>query len=228
MQTFARLFSIITFLLSLGFVAQALPTVAKGGAPAAREYSSPASYGNSDPSYGTPSYSDVNPSSNKDGAPALDVIALFVDLKTDTDDIFAKMGAASDVAAFQALADALIVKVEACVGLLSVKVNLSTSDKARVVELILNFFVTCIKVCADVSIRLGVAACASVCLKLDICFKLFFLAIDICIDGFLGLFVFACAKLDGSVLAALKIVGFTNCIQLLNLSVVAAALGVAL
>jgi hypothetical protein len=56
MHTFTRLFSIAAFLLSLGFIAQALPTPAKGAALSVRQYGTPASYSGNDDSYGTSSY----------------------------------------------------------------------------------------------------------------------------------------------------------------------------
>ncbi|KAG8786076.1 hypothetical protein FRC12_016935 [Ceratobasidium sp. 428] len=223
MQLSARLFSIITFLVSLGFVAQALPTTAKGGALAAREYSSPASYGNGSPSYGTPPYGDVDPSS-KD----LDILAIFTNFEAEYQPILADIAVVVDVATLNAKVDLLVEKMHALVICLKVTVQLSASDKARVVELFLNFFLACIKVCADVSIRLGVEACAGIWVKLDICFKLLIVAFDFCIGGFIGLLISACAKLDVSVFTALKTVHLSACIDLLQVLKVALGLGVAL
>jgi hypothetical protein len=81
MQTFSRLFSIVTFLLSLGFIAQALPTPANGGALSVRQYGAPVSSGgnsgNGD-SYGTNG--------------AIDVLAVMVDLKAKVDPILVELG----------------------------------------------------------------------------------------------------------------------------------------
>jgi hypothetical protein len=87
MQTFTRLFSIVTFLLSLGFIAQALPTPANGAALAVRQYDAPASY---DDSYGSNPY--VNAENGNGLSVNLDVLNLVVELKDNVQVKLALLG----------------------------------------------------------------------------------------------------------------------------------------
>jgi hypothetical protein len=87
MQTFTRLFSIVTFLLSLGFITQALPTPANGAALAVRQYDAPASYGDS---YGSNPYGSTE---NGNGLSMdLDVLALVLDLKAKVEPLCVDLG----------------------------------------------------------------------------------------------------------------------------------------
>jgi hypothetical protein len=102
MQTFGRLLPVLTFLLSVGFMAQALPAAARSGALSVRDYSSPeysshgynspAGYNNGNDKYTSPhengGYSGSKGGINKN----IDVLALVTDLKVQLDPKVALLG----------------------------------------------------------------------------------------------------------------------------------------
>jgi hypothetical protein len=97
MQTFGRLLSVLTFLLSLGFLAQALPAAPRAGL-AVRQYNSPAPQspgaGYTKPGSGNGS-GDISPVPSNEGK-TVDVIALMTDLKVNVDGHLKAMGKLRD------------------------------------------------------------------------------------------------------------------------------------
>ena len=89
MQTFSRLLSVVTLVLSFGFLAHALPISPSGSALAARQYGSPESYGNDNnhyggSSYGGSEYGNVGEYGSQAGN-QIDVLALLTELKAQVD-----------------------------------------------------------------------------------------------------------------------------------------------
>ncbi|KAG8736809.1 hypothetical protein FRC10_008940 [Ceratobasidium sp. 414] len=223
MQTFTRLFSIITFLLSLGFIAQALPAPVQGGALAAREY------GHSDPSYGTVPYGNGEPANGKHGQHTPDVLAILGNLHNDVDPILSALKAADTEVDAKVHVDALVVKIKAAVDLLpTVLIAVDVDVKAKIAAICVKIFVAIITACAAVSVKLGVSVCLSLWAQIDVCLHLLFLALDVCLGGFISIFAQLCLNLDVSVFAHLKLIHLDHCVALLALvaKVSAAVVGV--
>jgi hypothetical protein len=93
MQTFGRLLSVLTFLLSLGFIAQALPAPVRSGALSVRQYSAPTPDSYSSGNNYTPSNEGGNYSGYDGSNPSKsDVLALVLGLKADLDPKLALLG----------------------------------------------------------------------------------------------------------------------------------------
>lgn len=105
MQTFSRLLSVVTLVLSFGFLAHAMPIPTSESALAVRQYGSPESYGNNNHyggnsnggnSYGGNSnggseYGDVSEYGSQAGN-QLDVLALVTGLKAQLESPVALLG----------------------------------------------------------------------------------------------------------------------------------------
>lgn len=99
MQTFSRLLSVVTIVLSFGFLAHALPIPSSGNALVARQYGSPESYSNGN-NYGDNPYGSSNSDSEygnvgEYGSQAgnqIDVLTLLTDLKAKIDPSIALLG----------------------------------------------------------------------------------------------------------------------------------------
>ncbi|KAG9078918.1 hypothetical protein FRC06_008047 [Ceratobasidium sp. 370] len=229
MQTFARLFSIVTFLLSLGFIAQALPTPAQGAALAAREYGAPALYARSDPSSGTVPYGNGEPAGGNHGHSTPDVLAILLGLKADIDPMLTALVAADTVVVAKVQVDAIVVKVKAVVAVLpTVLIAVDAEVKAKIAALFVEIFVAIISACASVSVKLGVSVCLSLWAQIDVCLHLLLLALNVCLGGFISIVAKLCLDLDASVFVSLKLIHLDLCVALLTLvaKVSAAVVGI--
>ncbi|CAE6527618.1 unnamed protein product [Rhizoctonia solani] len=199
MQTFGRLLSVLTFLLSLGFIAHALPAAPHAGL-AVREYNSPA------PSSG--GYS--RPSSGND------VLNLVVALKAKVDvhvDLLAKAAVVPDV---EVSVVAIVAEVKACVAVLvGVKLDVDAEVKAKIAVTIVAIISAIVKVCAAVSVKLGVQVCLALWAQIDVALHLLILTLNVCISGFLAVLIKLCLNLDAEIIAALKLVRLDLCVRIL-------------
>ncbi|KAG9097339.1 hypothetical protein FS749_006546 [Ceratobasidium sp. UAMH 11750] len=214
MQTFTRLFSIVTFLLSLGFIAQALPTpAAHGGALAAREYGAAAVYARSD------AYGNGAPANTKNGGgDPVDVLAIVVDLKAKVDPIVAMLGAATCVDDTKVQVDALVAEVKVVIAVLpTVLIAVSAEVKAKIAAIFVEIFIAIITACAAVSVRLGVAVCLSLWAQIDVCLHALLLALNVCCGGIIAIVAKLCLELDASVCANLKLIHFDLLVVVLSL-----------
>lgn len=99
MQTFSRLLSVVTLVLSLGFLAHALPVPATRNALATRQYGTSESYGN-DNNYGGNSYGKSKSGSEygnggeygSQSGNTIDVFELLTGLKEDIDPFLSLLG----------------------------------------------------------------------------------------------------------------------------------------
>ncbi|QRW01290.1 transmembrane protein [Ceratobasidium sp. AG-Ba] len=203
MQTFTRLFSIITFLLSLGFIAQALPTQARGVALAARQYDAPATYGSSDPSYGSPSYDN---GSNKIGVPALDVESLMSALDTNLAPHISTLAAATDIAAAQVPVVAMVAEMKGVVAKLQgVVLTVDPSVVVTIAQIYVKIVIAIVAALASLVGKLGLTVCISLIAQLDVCLHLLLLTLSLCISGFLQACIKLCVHLDAKVLLDMKL-----------------------
>ncbi|CAE6471976.1 unnamed protein product [Rhizoctonia solani] len=215
MQTFARLLSFVAFLLSVGFLAQALPTTAGNGL-AVRDYSSPAGYngGNghsgdsgfpSSPSYSkesTPSFKEDNETPSK-----IDLLAHVGKLYVDLEPLCKDLELSVDVNAAATVVDKIVLVVKAFVAILvNVKLNLSLDIKTQIAVKIVACISLIVKALAAVCVKLGVNVCVALIAKIDVCLQLLLITLNVCVDGLLEIIISLCAKLDVKVLAALKVV----------------------
>ncbi|KAH7344169.1 hypothetical protein B0J17DRAFT_645561, partial [Rhizoctonia solani] len=180
---------VLTFLLSVGFLAQALPTAAGNGL-AVREYSTPAGY-NSGSGYNGGSEHTPSPSYSKEASPAskegdhdhkLDLISLLAKLHDDVVPVCKELVAT-------VLVDKIVVLVKACVAVL-VNVKLLPINLIPRLQLI-------VKALAAVCVKLGV--------DIDVCLHLLLITLNVCVDELLAIIISLCAKLDVSVLTAIKV-----------------------
>ncbi|KAG8719459.1 hypothetical protein FRC08_002773 [Ceratobasidium sp. 394] len=215
MQTFTRLFSIVTFLLSLGFIAQALPTpAAHGGALAAREYGAAAVYARSD------AYGNGAPANTKNGGgdPPVDVLAIVVGLKVKVDPIVAMLGAATCLDDAKVQVDALVAEIKVVIAVLpTVLIAVSAEVKAKIAAIFVEIFIAIITACAAVSVRLGVAVCLSLWAQIDVCLHALLLALNVCCGGIIAIVAKLCLELDASVCANLKLIHFDLLVVVLSL-----------
>ncbi|CAE6388922.1 unnamed protein product [Rhizoctonia solani] len=206
MHTFARLLSFVTFLLSVGFLAQALPTTGNG--LVARDYSSPGGHnggsghngnsgydGNSGYNGGheySPSYGkEASPASKEgdhDPSPKIDVLAIVAQLYTDIEPICKELEVAATLEVATKLVDKIVILVKAMVAVcVNVKLDLSVDVKTQVAIKLVAFICLVVKALAAVCVKLGVdlvvKALAAVCVKLgvDVCIALI-AKIDVCLQ----------------------------------------------
>ncbi|KEP47106.1 putative transmembrane protein [Rhizoctonia solani 123E] len=217
MQTFGRLLSVLTFLLSLGFFAHALPAAPNAGL-AVRAYGSPA------PSNG--GYS--KPTSGGD------VLNIMADLKVKVDAHVEVLAKAVVVADVKARVDLLVADIKAvatvCTG---VKLNVDAEVTAKIAVTIVAIisvrlvsysismtFLTLleqaiVKVCAALSVKIGVQVCLALWAQIDVALHLLILTLNVCISGFLQILIKLCVNLDAEVIAALKVVRLDLCVKIL-------------
>ncbi|QRV87161.1 transmembrane protein [Ceratobasidium sp. AG-Ba] len=217
MQTFTRLFSIITFLLSLGFIAQALPTQARGAALAVRQYEAPATYGGSDPSYGSPSYGNDN-NNNKNGMPALDVRGVMVALDTNLAPHINTLAAATDIAAAQVSAMAIVTEIKSVVAKVQgVIVAVDASVVVEIAQIYVNIVIAIVSALASLVGKLGLTVCISLIAQIEVCMHLLLLTLNVCISGFLKACIKLCVNLDAKVLLDMKSCNLQLLIAILRL-----------
>ncbi|CAE6384337.1 unnamed protein product [Rhizoctonia solani] len=212
MKTFARLFSFIAFLLSVGFLAQALPTTAGNGL-AVRDYSTPAGYNGGSPGSGspsTPSYSkESSPSYKEDKGPSsIDLVSVVVKLEKDLGVVCKELEASVDINAATVAVDKIVIIIKAFVAIIvGVKVDLSVDIKTQIAVQIVACISLIVKALAAVCVRLGADVCVALIAKIDVCIQLLLITINVCVDGILAIIISLCAKLDVQVLAAIKLLG---------------------
>ncbi|CAE7197554.1 unnamed protein product [Rhizoctonia solani] len=198
MQTFGRLFSVLTFLLSLGFIAHALPAAPHAGL-AIRDYSPAPSNGG----YNKPT----------SGQGVLDVV---LDLKVKVDGHLGVLAKASVLADVKVAVEALVIDVKACAAaLVGVKVDVDAEIKAKIAATIVVIISAIVKVCAAVSVKIGVQACLALWAQIDVALHLLILTLNVCITGFLQVLIKLCLNLDAEIIAALKLVRLDLCVRIL-------------
>ncbi|CAE7197543.1 unnamed protein product [Rhizoctonia solani] len=198
MQTFGRLFSVLTFLLSLGFIAHALPAAPHAGL-AIRDYSpAPSNGGYTKPSSGH------------------DILAVVADLKVKVDAhavVMAKAGVLADV---KVIVDGIVADIKAvatvCAG---VKVNVDADIQAKIALHIVAIISVIVKSCAAVSAKIGVQACLALWAQIDVALHILILTLNVCISGFLQVLIKLCLNLDAEIIAALKVVRLDLCVRIL-------------
>ncbi|KAJ1302485.1 hypothetical protein OPQ81_002803 [Rhizoctonia solani] len=214
MQTFGRLLSVLTFLLSLGFIAQALPTTPRAAGLAVRDYS-PAPHTPSNGGYTKPgSGSEVTTS---DGGKTLDLNALIVvDLKAKVDAHVAAIAKVNTAVDLDVKIKALVVDIKAVVAVLvNAKVNLDVDAKLKLAVAIHAMIIAIVKVCATVVVKIGVAACVSILAQLDVAIHSLILVLNVAIDGFLTVLVKLFVDIDADVAAAIKVCGLNLVVKIL-------------
>ncbi|KAF8759815.1 hypothetical protein RHS01_02221 [Rhizoctonia solani] len=160
MKTFARLFSFIAFLLSVGFLARALPTTAGNGL-AVRDYSTPAGYNESSPSY----KEDKGPSS-------IDLVSVVVKLEKDLGVVCKELEASVDINAATVAVDKIVIIIKAFVAIIvGVKVDLSVDIKTQIAVQIVACISLIVKALAAVCVRLGADVCVALIAKIDVAFS---------------------------------------------------------
>ncbi|KAG9095074.1 hypothetical protein FRC06_010149 [Ceratobasidium sp. 370] len=213
MRTFARLFSIVA-LLSLGFVAQALPYEAKGGAVAARENGAPATFAGSDPSFsGVTPYDDDTPQNTRR---APDSMMLLTTLNNDVSVLCLKLKSSSNPEDAKAVIGLVISKLKACAlaGLGATPIP----DKAKAATVFLGILQAVVTACAAVSAKFGAGICVDLLAQVDAAIFSLLSNLDKCFDGFVPVVAGLCAKLDGTFAANLKALGFQLVAKALGLA----------
>ncbi|CAE6431509.1 unnamed protein product [Rhizoctonia solani] len=233
MQTFARLLSFVAFLLSVGFLAQALPTAAAGNGIAVRDYSSPAGYsgaGNNGNS-GSPSSSSYSKESSPsfkddDKSNSIDILPLVLKLGKDIKPVCAELEAAADITVAVALVDKIVIIIKAFVAILvNVKLNLSLDVKTKIAVEIVACISVILKALAAVCAKLGVDVCIALIAKIDVCFQLLLITLNLCVDGLLAIIISLILKIDGTVLAVIKNLNLELFIKICGLLQIFASLG---
>ncbi|QRV87159.1 transmembrane protein [Ceratobasidium sp. AG-Ba] len=228
MRTFTRLFSFITLFLSLGFIAQALPSNgivgptgngAKGPtarALAVRSYATPAAYNVNKP-YGSTSYGS---GSNNDNDPSsLDVVSMMHTLKLDLAPRVEALGAAADFDAAQVQISNIVALIQtAVVEIEHVNVEVTKSVAAEIARCFVDIIISIVSACGLLVGKLGATICISLFVQLDTCLCLFLLALNAGISGLLQIVVDLCLKLDVKVLTDLKLCNTQLLIGILNLT----------
>ncbi|CAE6433741.1 unnamed protein product [Rhizoctonia solani] len=233
MQTFARLLSFVTFLLSVGFIAQALPTAPTGNGIAVRDYNTPAGYdgghgynGGSgytpSPVYSKDSYSNEAAPANKEGdhdpSSKLDLLALATKLHTDMEPLCKDLEAAADINAATHTVDKILIVIQAVIAsCVDLKLNLDIDTKTKIAVEIMACITLIVKALAAVCVKLGVNVCLALIAKIDMCLQLLLITLNLCVDGLLVIIIPLCAKFDVSVLAALKLCNLELLIKICGL-----------
>ncbi|KAG8757225.1 hypothetical protein FRC11_004699 [Ceratobasidium sp. 423] len=231
MQNFARLLSFVTFLLSVGFLAQALPTTHTGNGIAVRDYNTPSGY-NSGNGYNSGSGYDGGSGYSKEAAPAnkhsdptpnIDLLALVTKLNNDVEPLCKELEAAVDVKVAADIVDKIVALVKelvaACV---NVKLDLSVDIKAQIAAKVVACISVIVKALAAVCVKLGVDVCLSLIAKIDVCIHHLLSTLGACVDGLLKVIIGLCLNLDVAVLAALKLCNLKLVVNILALKIVAA------
>ncbi|KAF8604477.1 hypothetical protein BDV93DRAFT_606138 [Ceratobasidium sp. AG-I] len=226
MQTFSRLLSVVTLVLSFGFLAQALPIPTPGNALAARQYGSPESYGK-DNNYGGNSYGGNSNGGSEYGnggeygsqaGNQVDVLALLADLKAHVEPAATLLAAADNVESAKIQVNVMVVAIKSCVSTLTGKTALVEQDvKVKIAQLVFEIFLSIVSACSAVSVKLGVSVCLSLWASIDIALHLLLLTLNVCIGGLLQLIVALFASVDVSVLAQVKVLHLDLCVAILQL-----------
>ncbi|CAE7122175.1 unnamed protein product [Rhizoctonia solani] len=180
-------------------------------------YSTPAGY-NGNSGYGghsgyngegySPSYSKEDPSySNKEGGHTpIDLLAHVNKLKTDVEPLCKELEVAPTVEVATGIVAKIVLLIKAFVALcVNVKLDLSVDIKTKIAVEIVACISLIVKALAAVCIRLGVTVCIALIAQIDVCLQLLLITLNVCVDGLLAIIISLCAKLDVSVLAALKL-----------------------
>ncbi|CAE6451224.1 unnamed protein product [Rhizoctonia solani] len=209
MQTFGRLLSVLTFLLSLGFLAQALPAAPASGL-AVRQYNSPSTQSPGS-GYTKPSSDSGSGVTPVQGVKTIDVVAIVnVDLTPKVQAHVAAIAEVKTVADLDVKVKALIVDIKAIIAILvGAKVNIDAEAKLKLAVAIHAMIISIVKVCATVVAKLGVSACVGIMAQLDVVIHSLILTLIVCIDGFLGLLVKLFVDVDATVVAAIKTCGLS-------------------
>ncbi|KDN35360.1 hypothetical protein RSAG8_11634, partial [Rhizoctonia solani AG-8 WAC10335] len=221
MQTFARLLSFVTLLLSVGFLAQALPTAAAGNGLAVRDYSTPAGYNggsgyNSDPGYNGNSGSNDDPSYSPspshghgkegDHTPSIDLLDHVSKLHVAVVPICKELEVAATVEVATGHIDKIVDLIKALIAVcVNVKLDLSADVKTEIAVKIVALICLIAKALAAVSVKLGVAVCLHLFAKIDVCLHLLMITLNVCVGGLVPIIISLGSKLDAPVLAALKL-----------------------
>ncbi|KAB5590196.1 transmembrane protein [Ceratobasidium theobromae] len=227
MQSFGRLLSVLTFLLSLGFVARALPSPARSDALTVRSYNTP-DYKSTSDKYTTP-YENDDRSGSKTTDPSqsnsIDILGVMVGLKGQLTPKVALLAKANTVvdATVEVTAIVDIVK-NACAPLANVTLNVAADVQVRIAHIVVDILVAIISACATVSARLGVSVCLSLWAQIDVVLHLLILTLNACISGLLKLIIDLCANLDAEILAHLDIIHLDLCVKILGLAAKLSAL----
>ncbi|KAF8750467.1 hypothetical protein RHS01_09285 [Rhizoctonia solani] len=192
MQTFGRLLSVLTFLLSLGFLAQALPAAPASGL-AVRQYNSPSTQSPGS-GYTKPSSDSGSGVTPVQGVKTIDVVAIVnVDLTPKVQAHVAAIAEVKTVADLDVKVKALIVDIKAIIAILvGAKVNIDAEAKLKLAVAIHAMIISIVKVCATSLPSL-----------------VLILTLIVCIDGFLGLLVKLFVDVDATVVAAIKTCGLS-------------------
>ncbi|KAJ1308207.1 hypothetical protein OPQ81_003922 [Rhizoctonia solani] len=216
MKTFARLLSFVTLLLSVGFLAQALPTTSTGNGVAVRDYHAPGGYNGGSGHSGNPDYT---PSPKADPAPApagkegdhdpknsVDLLALVTKLNVDVAPLCKELEVAADVTVAAAVVAKIVVLIKALVAVcVNVKLDLDVDVKTAIAVQIVACISLIVKALAAVSVKLGVTVCLALFAQIDVCLQLLLVTLNVCVDGLLDIVISLCANLDIHVLAAIKL-----------------------
>ncbi|KAG9096657.1 hypothetical protein FS749_008041 [Ceratobasidium sp. UAMH 11750] len=175
MHAFTRLTSFLLFVLSLSFLACAVPTTAAVGSK------------------------DLAARCDNCGK---DVLGIAKALKADVF-VFAEAVAKVDtVAKVEALVNPLIVKVKGAaekIRGLGVLADVDAVTKAQIVAEVVAIIYAILQVCLSLSAKLGLSVLVAIFAELDACLQLFLLELGICIAGIveliLKLLLGACAKI---------------------------------
>ncbi|CAE6459703.1 unnamed protein product [Rhizoctonia solani] len=207
MQTFGRLLSVLTFLLSLGFLAQALPAAPRAGL-AVRQYNSPAPQ-SPGAGYTKPSSDNGSGVAPINGGKTVDIIAsVVVEFKPKVDAHVTAIAKVETVAELDATIKALIGDIKILIAILvGGKAHLDVDARLKLAVAVHAMIIAIVKVCATIVVKLGVSACASIMAQLDVVLHSLVLAISVCVDGFLGVFVNLSINVDVAIVAALKTCG---------------------
>ncbi|CAE6438540.1 unnamed protein product [Rhizoctonia solani] len=215
MQTFGRLLSVLTFLLSLGFIAQAMPAAPRAGL-AVRQYNSPESYSPSNGGYTKPSSGNGVIGAPSNGGKTVDVLAMVTDLKAKVDAHVVVLAQVKVLAEAKTAVEALVVDIKACAAaLVDVKIDLGVEVKTKIAVAVMAMISAIVKVCAAVSVKVGVQVCLALWAQIDVALHLLILTLKVCIPGFLKVIIDLGANLDDEVIVALKVVRLDLCAKML-------------
>ncbi|KAG9120096.1 hypothetical protein FRC07_004560 [Ceratobasidium sp. 392] len=193
MPTFTRLLSMITFLLSLSFIAQALPAATEGRALAVREY-------------GIPSYA-INPTNGK----TPDIMITMSDFKNAIDVELLRLGGATDVAGAKIAVENISRKVKGVVYTIGgKKIPVTNEIKAKVAGKFIEVAKLLVAAFASALVKLGPDSLALFA-DFDHCFHILFVVISKSIgEGFGQACTGLSANFDNTTLTNIKSIGWKS------------------
>ncbi|KAG8694646.1 hypothetical protein FRC08_008345 [Ceratobasidium sp. 394] len=187
MHAFTRLTSFLLFVLSLSFLACALPSTAAAGSK------------------------DLAARCDNCGQNVLGIVGA---LKTEVDVVVAALAKVDKVADVEALVNPLIVKVEtAAKAILAIGAlaNVDAVTKAQIVAEVVALIYVILQVCLSLSVKLGLSVLVAIFVKLDACLHLLLANLDICIVGILEIILKLLAGVSADIFAKL---GFSLCLEI--------------